>query len=144
MADVHPSKATVCGRCGQRVAARGGRAPVHCSVCGQRLTPLSPNVEHRFEPAPNVEHRFRGKPVPGWFEGFAVVFGALGLVPGCGLIFSVLALILAAAAGGRKSDSGRHVGMSAAGQLAMILGILGLVIQFSTCAVCRVVPLPRI
>jgi hypothetical protein len=142
MADTAANASARCGRCGQQVVVRGGRPALYCAVCGQRLAPLSGNVEHRFEPAPNVEHRFQGRPVPAWFDGFAVVFGLLALLPGCGLVFAALALILAFSAGRRTDDAGRRVGMSAAAQVAVMLAALGLLLQYS-CVIGRGMPAPR-
>lgn len=142
MADAAVNPTTRCSRCGQPIVMRGGRPAVYCAVCGLRLAPPPGNVEHRFERAPNVEHRFQRRPVPAWFDGFAVVFGLLALFPGCGLVFAALALILAFAAGRRTDDAGRRIGMSAAAQVAVMLAVFGVVLQFS-CVVCRGVPVPR-
>lgn len=136
MAEAVTSVPTVCGRCGQRVVTRGGRPPVHCAVCGMRLAPPPGNVEHRFEPAPNVEHRFRRRPVPAWFDNFAVVFGVMSLIPGFGLVFGLTALVLALAAGRRTDEAGRPVGMSSTANSGLLLAVLGLFTQLSCVATC--------
>ncbi len=124
MADVYSSVATVCGRCGQRVAARGGRAPVFCAVCGQRLTPLSANVEHRFEPAPNVEHRFRHAKSHRSTGQLSLFLGLCSLIPTCGFPVALLAIPTGMVAVTEKGDD-RSLGAAGAilGCFALLLHI---------------------
>lgn len=132
-----------CGRCGQPVATRGGRRAAYCSVCGQPLAPPAANVEHRFGPAPNVEHRFRAQPAATWFDVLAILFALMSLVPGCGFVFGIAAIILANAGAQRVDEAGRSVGMSGTGRLALTIGVLGLLVQFTMCGLCRGAPIPR-
>lgn len=113
-----------CGRCGQLILPRGGRAPRYCAVCGAYLDDRSAPVRHQFRSAERVW--------PGAIA--ALVLGLLALVPACGAPLGLAAIVLGLMARRHIERSGGELGGYGLAGAGLLLGVIGMILQTIVCA----------
>lgn len=84
----------------------------------------------RTPPPPVASNPYGGPPPGKKRANMAVIYGVIGLIPGCGFIFAILAIIFGLFSQKASRSSNLEPLMSA--KAGVVLGVLGLVISLIT------------